>query len=72
MAYLDNYRNHWIYRYRFEARETMNVPEKSRMPPIGISLAETPASQYPHRVGKTSNERNREAPENLEHMMFTV
>jgi len=52
--------------------ETTNAPEKSWTSPIGISLAETPAPQYPHRVGKTNNERNREAPENLEHTNFTV
>jgi len=28
--------------------------------------------QYPRHVEKTSNERNREAPENLEHMIFMI
>jgi len=39
---------------------------------MGISLAEIPALQYLHRVGKTSNEQNREAPEILEHAIFTL
>jgi len=40
-----------------------NAPEQSRIPPIGTSLAETPASRYPHRVGTTSDGWNRETPE---------
>jgi len=52
--------------------ETMNAPKQSRMPPIGISLTETLAPHYPRRVGKTSNERNREMPETFDHAIFTI
>jgi len=52
--------------------EPTNTLKQSRTLPIGISLAENPAPHYPRRVGKTSDGRNRETPEILEHANFTV